>query len=212
MSEPTAEEIAAAKAAEDEKRKQVEADEAEAKELGEKGVAALKEERQARKTAEKAAKDAADELATLRKEKADADAAKAKADAEDAAAKGEWEKLATERETALAAKESAVKSLTEERDALLARVKTFEDAVAAEISEWIKAHKDQHADLMDYYPGDDATLEQKRTWFDKTRKNVESRTENGVKFPKTPNATKGTDAKADEAARQAASRANQRKF
>jgi hypothetical protein len=61
--------------------------------LGDAGKEAIRKEREARQTAEKAAKEHAKELEALRKEKTDAEAAKAKAEADEATKQGDFKKL-----------------------------------------------------------------------------------------------------------------------
>lgn len=169
---PTEEEIAAAKAADEQKAKDdaakaaAEAEEAELKRLGEKGIEALREERQRAKDAEAARIAAEKERDDLRKQAADAAAAKAKADEEAAEKRGEFEELAKKRGDQLT-------TLTEERDALAKRVQAYEDRDRKQIDEGIKALPD---DLKEFDPGPDAPLDQRMTWFSKSRDIAAKRT------------------------------------
>ncbi len=128
--------------------------------LGDKGKAALKTEREARKAAEKAAKDAQAELARMKSE-----AQKAK-DAE-AAEQGKWKELAEQRET-------EVSSLTGERDGLKAERDALAEYVKADIAAVTKAVKDAKDHpaakaLMDFHPGDDADPTALLAWAQKAK-------------------------------------------
>jgi hypothetical protein len=176
-----AEQDAAAKAAEDAAAK-AEADEA--KELGEKGVAALREERTQRRAAEKAAKDAADKLAALQKQSDEAAAAKARADEEAAAKKGEWEKLATERAETLKARDADLKTVIDERDALKARIEAFEKSEQERFNAALATLTDdlKETDPINFDPN--ASLEARTKWLDK--QSAKAGIVNGFRQPRTP--------------------------
>lgn len=106
--------------------------------LGDAGKAALKAERDARAAAEKAHKDATAELETLRKEKAERDAAKAKADEDEAKAKGEFEQLAEKRKE----EADAAKADAETKGARLTRAETALTAFLADRIKALEAMKD----------------------------------------------------------------------
>lgn len=162
--------------------------------LGDKGKAALDKERQARKDAEKRAKDAEDRLSKL---EADAQAA---AD-EKAAKDGEFEKLATDRQTKLDKLQTDHKTLAEERDALAARVQQYEDRDRKAITDGLKDLPD---DLKTFDPGDDAPLDARMDWFTKAQAIAAKRTTDPIRGNgRSPESANGRDAKADEAARQA---------
>jgi len=130
--------------------------------LGDAGKAALKQERDARAIAEKAAKDSANELTALRKEKAERESEKAKADEADAVQKGEFQTLAEKRkeeaDAARADAESKGKTL-ERASAVLKSV------VAARIKE-LEALEDK--DLLAAFPKDADPLDQLE-WLDDPR-------------------------------------------
>jgi colicin import membrane protein len=148
---------AADKAATDAKAK---ADADDALKLGDAGKAALKAERDARAVAEKAHKDAAAELETLRKEKADAAAAKAAADEEEAKRKGEFETLAEKRK----AEADAAKADAESKGARLARAETALTAFLGDRIKALEAMKD--ADLSAEFAAITDPLDQ-LDWFGK---------------------------------------------
>jgi len=130
--------------------------------LGDAGKAALKQEREARAAAEKAAKEAASELDTLRKEKAEAAAAKAAADEEDAKRKGEFQTLAEKRaeelKAAMADKETTAKEL--ER-----ATRHLQSVIDARFKE-LEATEDK--DLIAGFPKDKPLLDQIE-WLDDPR-------------------------------------------
>ena len=157
---PTDDETKAAeeKAAAEAKAK---ADAEETAKLGDAGKRALDAEREARATAERAAKDAAKELAALRKEKADREAAAAKAADEKAKQDGEWERLATEREAKLA-------STAQERDALKATIESYDTLLGPLVKERLDAIKAANADVAKGFPADAPLLAQ-MAWLDDPR-------------------------------------------
>lgn len=160
--------------------------------LGDAGKAALDKERQARKEAEKRAKEAEKRIA-------DFEAAQKSAADEDAKRKGEFEKLANDRQATIDALTTEKTSLAEERDALLAKVQAYEDRDRKTIADGVTDLPD---DLKAFDPGDDAPLAARMDWFTKARAIAAKRTTdpqpgNG----RSPEAANGRDPKADEAAR-----------
>jgi hypothetical protein len=206
---PTEEEIAAQKAEQD--AAAMAATEAAAKadenpELGDAGKETLRKERDARKAAEKER----DELKRLADEAA---AAKVKADEEQAAKNGEFEKLAGDRLTALDKAKQTLTTMTEERDAALAKLQAREDQDKAEIAAWLKDHKGAVDEFLDYYPGADAPADAQMAWYAATRPKVEKRVTDPVRGNgRSPEAANGRDAKADEAARLQFERQTTRSF
>lgn len=201
---PTEEEIAAAKKIEDDAAAAKAKEEADAKAkadadaaLGDPGKKAIQEERDARKAADKRAKDAEDRLAEIER----ADEQKKE---DEIKAKGEFEKLATDRQTKLDEAKTTLKTLAEERDALAATVKEYQDRDRKTIDEGVKDFPD---DLKDFDPGPDADLATRMAWFTKAQKHAADRVANpqngnGAK----PRSLDGKDPKAEEAARAAQAR------
>ena len=112
--------------------------------LNDAGKAALKAERQKARDAEKAWKAGQAELEQLRKEKADAAAAKALADEEEAKRKGEFEELATKRAEEL-------KTVASERDDYKSQLDNALTLIGAGIDEdW----KSAPAAVIKLYRGD----------------------------------------------------------
>lgn len=203
---PTDEEIAAAKAAEEKTAKELaDKEAAEAKELGvgDKGLAAIKAEREARKAAELASTEANKELAKLRKAQSDAEAAKAKEAEEAAAKKGEFEKLATDR----AAERDAAKS---ELEAAKAEVEHYGETLKPIIKEKLDAVPEA---ARDGFPKDGTAREQ-LDWLNDPRtvaliaqSSEEARVldaQGKPKMPRTPNANGNTEQQVLEAERQRA--------
>jgi hypothetical protein len=165
-----------------------------ATDLGEKGKAALEAERLARKEAEKRAKEAEKRLAEI-------DAEKAAKEDEDAKARGEFEKLAAKRAEELEKAKSDFQTVTQERDALRAKVQQYEDRDRTAITDGLS---DLPEDLRAFDPGDDAPLDARMRWFEKARAIAAKRTTDPVRGNgRSPESANGRDAKADEAARQA---------
>jgi len=176
------EEDDAAKAAAEAKAK---AEAEETAKLGEAGKKALDAEREARaaadkraKETEKRAKEAEDRLAAI-----EADEQKRKDDAAKAA--GEFEKLAGDRQTKLDEAKATVKSLTEERDALAARVATFEDRDGKRAAEMEKALPDS---LKSLYPTA-LPLSDRLDWLEKAIAADEGTQATPLRFPTTPRST-----------------------
>jgi chromosome segregation ATPase len=117
--------------------------------LSDAGKAALKAERQKARDAEKALKAHQAELDALRKEKADAAAAKAQADEEEARRKGEFEQIATKRSEEL-------KTATGERDTYKAQLDALVTAIKPEVDARWKGLPDEVTEL--YEGGDDDIL------------------------------------------------------
>lgn len=171
--------------------------------LGDTGKAALKAERDARKAAEKAASEHAKELETLRKEKADRDAAKATADEEEAKRKGEFETLAEKRK----AEADAAKADADAKGKDLERAtKRLQAVVDAGIKE-LEATEDK--DLIAGFPKDAPLLDQ-ADWLDdpRTRAAIRAASEDkkvvdAQKKPRVPITPKpnGNGNEPDEAAR-----------
>lgn len=127
--------------------KQENKDEFEGLELGDKGKAAIKAEREARKAAEDARKASDDELATLRKEKSEREAAETKRKEDEAKQKGEFEKLATDREKERDEAKAEVTRLTGEVDQLKAAMAEGIKAGWKELPEEVrKLGEKQHAE------------------------------------------------------------------
>ena len=208
---PTDEEIAAQKAEQDAAAKAAEEAAATAKadetdDLGDKGKEAIRKEREARKAAEK-------ERDELRRVADEAAAAKAKADEEQAAKNGEFERLATERQAKLEQTNESLKALTAERDALQERLQAREDQDKVEIGQWIKDHKGQIDDLLDFYPGQDAPVDQQLDWYAKARKRAADRTANPVRGNgRSPEFAGSRDGKADAEAIRVFEHETRRKF
>lgn len=128
--------------------------------LGDKGKAALKIERDARKAAQKAAKEAQDKLDAI-------EASQREADDTAAAEQGKWKELAEKRET-------DVNSLTGERDGLKAERDALAEYVKADVAAITKAVKDAKDNpaakaLLDFYPGDDADPTALLAWAAKAK-------------------------------------------
>jgi flagellar biosynthesis GTPase FlhF len=124
--------------------------------LGDAGKEALRKEREARRALER-------ELAEIRKQIADTEAAKAKAAEEEAARRGEFEKLATERQAKLEKLEAERAALAQEREALAAKIAAYEERERARIERGLKDLPD---DLRAFDPGPDAPLDQRLRWFE----------------------------------------------
>ncbi len=124
------------------------------------GREALKRERDARKTAEKNARDAAKELADLK-------AAKAKADEDKQAEQGEWKDLAEKRDADLTRAATDLESATTELETL----RTYVSGDVAAITKSVKDAKDSPAAkaLLDFYPGDDASALELLAWAQKAK-------------------------------------------
>jgi hypothetical protein len=169
-----------------------EADKPEPDDLGENGKATLKKEREARKAAEERTKAVEARLAQI-------EADKVKEAEDEAKAKGEFEQLATKRAADLEKARDENKSLQEERDALAARVQAYEDRDRKTIANGVK---DLPADLREFDPGDDASLDARMAWFTKASALAAKRTTDPVRGNgRSPESANGRDAKADEAAR-----------
>jgi hypothetical protein len=141
--------------------------------LNDAGKLALKKERDARKEAQRLAKQQADELAALKAEKAQSEAARQRAAEEEAARKGEFEKLANDRKAALDA-------ATAEKQALAERIAAYEARDKARIE---TGAKDLPDDLKAFDPGDDAPLDQRLAWFEKAQKIAAERGDSRVVIP-----------------------------
>ena len=110
--------------------------------LNDAGKAALKAERQKARDAEKAWKAGQAELEQLRKEKADAAAAKALADEEEAKRKGEFEELATKRSEEL-------KTVASERDDYKSRFDKVIEAIKPSVDEQWKTLPEEVKELYE---------------------------------------------------------------
>ena len=160
--------------------------------LGDKGKQALQAERQKARDADKRARDAEKRLADIESEQ------KRKADAE-ATEQGKFQELAETRGQELDKATGQITALQEERDALAARVTAYEDRDRATIKEGIKDLPD---DLKAFDPGDDATLDQRMSWFAKAQAIASKRVNEPIRGNgRSPEYANGRDAKADEAAR-----------
>ena len=178
--------------------------------LGDAGKAALKAEREARATAEKAAKDAASELATLRKEKSEAAAAKAAADEEEAKRKGEFETLAARRKE----EADAAKADAEAKGSKLTRAEVLLKSVITDRLKVIEETGDK--ELLAAFPKDAEPLEQIE-WLDDPRTKAALKVAGETKkiadanvkpkTPRTPNPDPNANGKTvDEEARAAMAR------
>lgn len=134
--------------------------------LGDKGKAALEAERQARKDADKRARDAEKKLADLEAER------QREAD-EKAQAQGKFEELATKRAEQLDKAKTDMDAIKAERDALAERIQAFEDRDRQTITDGIR---DLPPDLVAFDPGEDAPLEARMSWFSKAVKIAADRT------------------------------------
>jgi hypothetical protein len=142
------------------------------------GKEAIRKERDARRTAEKSAKDAIDELNALRAQKAEADAAKAAEIEAEAIRKGEFETLATKRA-------DEIKAVTAERDALQAKIDTLIAAVQPGVTDAWKALPDE---IKSFYDGADDDVLAKRAFLAKSQPAIDklaAQRQLGV-IPKTP--------------------------
>lgn len=133
------------------------------KPLGEKGEAALKAERDARKAAEKRARDAQKELDDLK-------AAKVKADEEEQAEQGRWKELAEKREASLT-------ETTTERDSLKTRVETLEKLATDRLTALLA---DIPKEIAELGPDESTPIEKRLEWAEKAAKAA------GVTAPKSP--------------------------
>lgn len=170
--------------------------------LAESGRTAIKAERDARKAAERAAKETATELETLRREKAEAAAAKAAADEADAAEKGQYKTLAEKRAEELKAVQADKDSTAKELERATKHLQSVIDAKVKELKET------EDADLIAGFPKDAPLLDQ-IDWLDDPRtkaaikaasKTEPKRVPGGV-TPR-PNGAKGPDTEQTERVRQ----------
>jgi len=128
--------------------------------LGEAGTKALHAERDARKAAEKTARDTTKELADLK-------AANAKADEDKQAEQGKWQELAEKRDADL---QTATKTL-ESANGELETLRTYVSGDVESITKAVKAAKDSPAAkaLLDFYPGDDGSALELLAWAQKAK-------------------------------------------
>lgn len=128
--------------------------------LGEAGTKALQAERDARKLAEKAARDTTKELDTLKAARAQEDEAKAKE-------QGKWQELAEKRDADLQTATKTLESATTELETL----RTYVSGDVAAITKAVKDAKDSPAAkaLLDFYPGDDASALELLAWAAKAK-------------------------------------------
>lgn len=159
------------------------------KPLGEKGEAALKAERDARKAAEKRARDAQKELDDLK-------AAKVKADEEEQAEQGRWKELAEKREASLT-------ETTTERDSLKAERDEYKALLTADVdASW----KDLPEEVREAYDGEDDDVLAKKRHMARMAKVIQKLTaESGTpgNGPNPKPAGAGVDTEADKRARAA---------
>jgi len=123
--------------------------------LGDAGKRALEAEREARKAAERKAKELEERLAAIEAERERA--------AEDEAAKrGEFERLATERQAKIEKLEAQLQSVREERDALAARVAAYEERDSKRAETLLKSLPEG---LRKLYPAS-LPLEERLVWLE----------------------------------------------
>lgn len=157
-------------------------------ELGEKGKAALKAERDARRKAEADAKALKERL-----DKIEADARK-EAD-EKAKKQGEWQELAEKRDADLTEATSKLTNATTELESLRTYVTADVEAVAKTVRD---AAKDVPAAkiLMEFHPGDDASTADLITWTKRAKAQLPELTATESKRPgngPNPNPSDGND-------------------
>lgn len=128
--------------------------------LGEAGKKALDQERDARKVAEKTARDTTKELADLK-------TAKVKADEEKQAEQGRWQELAEKRDADLQTATKTLETATTELETL----RGYVSGDVAAITKAVKDAKDSPAAraLLDFYPGDDASALELLAWAQKAK-------------------------------------------
>ncbi len=128
--------------------------------LGESGTKALQAERDARKAAEKTARDTAKELETLK-------AAKVKEDEDKQAEQGKWKELAEKRDADLTKTATDLTTATTELETL----RTYVSGDVEAIVKQVKDAKDSPAAkaLLDFHPGDDATATELLAWAQKAK-------------------------------------------
>lgn len=161
--------------------------------LNDAGKEAIRKEREARRAAEKQAKEMGDRLATLENAANAAAADKAKADEEAAAKRGEFEQIATKRGEEL-------KTTAQERDALAARVEAYE---TAEQTRFDARFNDLPDDIKASDPGrfySDTPLSARLKWLDEVAMpEAAKRTTSGaLRVPSAPNGRTPTVAEATE--------------
>lgn len=116
--------------------------------LGDAGKKALEQERDARKAAEKTARETRNELDTLK-------AAKAKEDEAKQAEQGEWQKLAEKREASLNETTTNLTNATTELETLRAYFTTHFDAALKDLPDVVKA----------FAPDAEASFAAKSSWL-----------------------------------------------
>lgn len=171
--------------------------------IGDAGKEAIRKERERARAAEKRAKDAETRLAEI-------DAEQKRRDEETAREQGKFEDLATKRAQDLDKATSTITTLTEERDALSAKVQAYEDRDRAAIAAGVKDLPD---DLKAFDPGDDAPLEARMTWFTKAREIAGKRTTTAPRGNgRNPDEANGRNPKAEDEARRLFATQNKREF
>jgi len=128
--------------------------------LGEAGTKALQAERDARKLAEKTARDTTKELADLK-------AAKVKADEEKQAEQGKWQELAEKRDADLQTAAKTLESATTELETLRGYVSGDVDS----ISKRVEALTDSSGKkvLLKVRPSKDASVSERMSWAEMAR-------------------------------------------
>jgi len=169
--------------------------------LGDKGKAALADERKAKRDAQKALKAAQAENEALKAKQAETDAAKAAADEAEAIKRGEFEALATSRA-------ETITTLTGERDGLKAQLDTLIAAIKPDVDAAWQAVPDE---IKGFYDGADDDTLAKRAFLAKSKPAIDRLTaandkknEAFKRFPRTPQPNGNgdpTDAAMDQARR-----------
>ncbi len=128
--------------------------------LGEAGKKALDQERDARKAAEKTARDTTRELADLK-------AAKVKADEEKQAEQGRWQELAEKRDADLQTATRTLESATTELETL----RTYVSGDVDSISKRVEALPDSSGKkvLLKVRPSKDASVSERMSWAEMAR-------------------------------------------
>lgn len=163
--------------------------------LGDPGKAALKAERDARRSAEKSARDAQDKLDAI-------DAKQRKADEERSKRQGEWEELATKREADLANTTTELTNATTELDSLRGYVTADLETVATAVKAAAKDDPTAKV-LMEFHPGEEASTAELIAWTKRAKAQLPELA-TGKKPGNGPNPTPATGAFDKEAAIQKA--------
>lgn len=147
--------------------------------LGEAGKKALEQERDARKAAEKIARETVKELDTLK-------AAKAKEDEDKQAEQGKWQELAEKREASLNETATNLESATTELESLRTYFTTQFDAAIKDLPDVVKA----------FAPDAEASFETKSKWLTTAQaeaKKLDKQKPRGSGFDPPPGGDRGVN-------------------